>query len=128
MEILPSRIKDPEAAYFYSSLTSAAIFTPAYFVFSFPLRILRIAFNDSETLFGSIFGAITNIILNVFFLSIVYNVILAVTVDPAMVKAAGSSDGNMVALVSSFAPALFGGVSPTDLALALQFYSAKFIS
>lgn len=128
-DFLPGLGNSIESEYTYSILASAVIFLSIYLLFLLLGGILRSAMQMIHLgAIDSVAGAVAGAFRYLLILSIVYNLILAISPNSQLLKICNHNDGNIVEVVMSMAPALLNSESFNDLALKIQLEEAKKIS
>ena len=115
--------------YTFRILASGIIFTGVYAAFFTVANILRSALRMLHAgAVNSIAGAAFCLLKYAFVLSVIFNIILALSPNSSLGKLCTSGDGNVVELVMNFAPAMFGTEGPDDFEHRQQMEEAKSIS
>ena len=127
--IMPPLVSFPFPPFVYSILSSTLIYFIVFWVFRFLSSILNSAFKIFglgmlNRLFGSAFCLLKYLIP----LSIIFNLILCIKPDSALLDYSKADDGNLVQAVLMLAPNLLDCLSVDDLSHALQLLDAKKIS
>lgn len=128
-EVCPSIADLFASDFIYTSLTALVIYTTVYFGFRLMSLVLnRVLSGLNPGPVNSLGGAALCLLKYVLFISLIYNVILAIFPGSALMKECRAGDGNMIELVMALAPALMDTYSPCDLALKYQLKEAESIS
>ena len=128
-DILPHAWIARSGDYLASNLGCGAVFFIVYWVFSTVTKIIRLAMGDlGEGLLNSLIGAAFCVYNYLLMLSIVYNVMVGVKPESALMRYAKADDGNIVEAVMWIAPAALGSESFSDFAHQEQLREAKKIS
>ena len=113
----------------YSVLGAVTVYVIVFYSFKALTGILRSAMEVFGLgMLDQILGAAFSLVKYLLALSIVFNLILCVKPDCALMKYATSDDGNIVEGVIFLAPGLLGCFSAEDLAHLLQLREARKIS
>lgn len=129
MSFLNGEINSVDGNFIVSNLACTLIFIIAYSVFYLCTYPLKFAFRTIETgLLDSIAGALFGIIRAALFISIAYNIWLALFPDSKLLKYAMHDDGDIVHEVMLISPIMLGSESVDELAHKVQLEQAKTIS
>ncbi len=128
-EMFPAALGRPGASYLYSVFASAIVFGAFYLLFLSVLSIVgKVLSSPPNGILGYIGGACYGLFRALLFLSIAYNMILAIFPSSPLHKAMKSDDGNIVEGVLLVSSPIIGSESPEEFAHALQLDDAKKIS
>lgn len=128
-EAIPGLAGQVEEQYVLDVLSGSIIFCAVYFVFRVITAFLgRVLSNPDRTILDNIGGALLTVFAWLLWLSIGFNVLLALRPHGELLAAMQSDDGNAVEEVMLLSPALFGGEDAEDLAHRIQLHEAKRIS
>lgn len=125
----PSFISFPLPSFIYSVMASAIIYTVVYWVVKLLTNIFRKMLKIMNVgLLDRIFGSFFSLLKYMVGLSLIFNLLLCINPNSALLKYSQHDDGNLISGVLSIAPAILGCVSPDDLSHAIQLIEAKKIS
>lgn len=125
----PSVHGQVEERYVCDTISSAIVFISVYLVFSTVTSFLgKVMKRDDRTIVDNLGGALYQFFKWMMFVSIGFNLLLALNSDSILLKCAKSDDGNAVEEVMLLSPALLGGEDVEDLQHRVQLEEAKHIS
>ncbi|MBD5231787.1 MAG: CvpA family protein [Bacteroidales bacterium] len=117
------------AEYRLHILASALIFAGVYLAFKLIAGVLKSAMSVLHVgVFNSMAGAAFSLLKWVMIMSVVYNLILALSPQGTLANYCDDGDGNLVEVVMSAAPALMDTCGPDDLEHMRRMEEAKSIS
>lgn len=118
-----------EERYAYDTLSTGIVFGLIYVLFSTITSFLgKVMASDDRTIVDNIAGAVFALFKYLLFLSIAYNLMVAVNPRSALLRSVRSDDGNAVEEVMLLSPALLGGQDVEELSHRIQLEEAKKIS
>lgn len=119
----------PEEQFVYDTISSSIIFISIYLIFRTVTFFLANIFNsENSTILDNLGGALFALFKYMLFISIVFNLAVALKPNSSLLRTARSSDGNTVFEVMMLAPAVLGGEDIEDLFHKVQLEEAKKIS
>lgn len=118
-----------EQTFVYDTISTAIVFFSVYAVFSTVTRFLgRVLSEGTGTILDNMGGALFGLFKWLLFLSIAFNMLLALNARSVLLQSARSDDGNAVEEVMMLSPALLGGEDIEQLFHRVQLEDAKKIS
>ena len=128
-DFLKNEITGINGEFIVSNLSCTLIFIISYTIFYFCTYILKFFFRILDTgLLDNISGAIFGALRTALFISMAYNLWLAVSPDSRLLKYAMHDDGDIVHEVMLLAPFMLGSENVDELAHKVQLEHAKTIS
>jgi len=126
---MPSARGCVEETFVYDTLANALVFVCIYAVFRTVTCFLsKVMHSKDSSILDNIGGALFGMFKYLLFLSIIFNVAVAINCKSELMKYMKSDDGNAVEEVMLLSPALLGGEDVEELAHKLQLEEAKKIS
>ncbi|MDE7413847.1 MAG: CvpA family protein [Muribaculaceae bacterium] len=126
---LPYEASSVEGEFIISNISCSLIFIIAFTIFFFSTYVLKYLFKKIDTgLLDNISGALFGAFRGALYISIAYNLFLAVFPDSRLLKYAMHDDGDIVHEVMLISPFLLGSESVDELAHKVQLEKAKTIS
>lgn len=117
------------ADFIYASLGTLGLYTAVYLGFRLLTSVFgRLLRTVNLGAIDSVAGSALCLFKYMVAVSIAYNVWIALFPTSALMAECRAGDGNMVECVTDLAPALFGTLSPHDMALRMQLREADKIS
>lgn len=120
-----------EQTFVYNTVSTATVFILVYVIFTLITRFLtNILSNGDKSILDNIGGALFGVFKALLFLSIIFNLFVAVNRDreSALLNFVRSDDGNIVEGVMLLSPSLLGGEDVEELSHRFQLEEAKKIS
>lgn len=125
----PSVHGQVEQRFVYDTISTAIVFFSVYAIFVTVTGFLgRILAEGMGTILDNIGGALFGLFKWMLFLSIAYNLLLALNSRSVLLQSARSDDGNATEEVMMLSPALLGGEDIEQLFHRVQLEEAKKIS
>ena len=126
---IPSAHGAVSERYLYSTLSAAIILTGVYLIFNaLTFFVGRALARGEHSILNNIGGALFSLFRTLLFLSLAYNLLLAVRPGCGLLNSLKSDDGNIVEGVMLVGPALTGSESPEEFAHTVQVQEARKIS
>lgn len=119
----------PEEQFVYDTLSSTIIFFGIYLIFRMVTFFLANVFSrDDSTILDNLGGSLFALFKYMLFISLIFNLSVALYPQSSLLRTARSDDGNTVYEVMLLAPAVLGGENLDALFHKVQLEEAKKIS
>ncbi len=129
MDFLPYGARSRGAMYLASNLGGGMVFFIVYMLFKSVTGVIRQAMENVGTgLLDSLIGAVFCLVNYMLMLSIIYNILVGLNPESALMRYGRADDGNISSVVMSLAPIALGSCSFSEFAHEEQLREAKKIS